>query len=191
MNRLIENEKPYSVIAIANELIKRAKDKGLDITHLKLQKLVYFAHALNLALGNGRLIKDEVEAWKYGPVIPDLFRECAVYGKDKIYNYITTAIIENDPFMVEIVTKFIDPDDVFSNDLLGAIIDIYGSKTAVELSNMAHSKNSAWDITREQHKEGKNRNYIIPTDMIARAEKVRFGIKDDGKNLGGGACLAS
>ncbi|MGR5987198.1 Panacea domain-containing protein [Bacillus sanguinis] len=46
-----------------------------SITHLKLQKLAYYAQAWHLAL-NGidqPLFKDKIEAWVHGPVCPSLY----------------------------------------------------------------------------------------------------------------------
>jgi uncharacterized phage-associated protein len=185
MNEYIEGQRPYTSIAIANELLKRAKEADLPITHLKLQKLVYFSHALCLALEKKPLIRDEVQAWRYGPVIPDLFRECAKYGKKEINDYISsTAIKTGDGFLdLEFVPSFIDKKDKFSNSVLDAIIEIYGSKTAGQLSNMAHAKNSAWELTKEYHQEGAKRGYIIPIELIGEAEKERFGIQDETDNL--------
>lgn len=182
MNEYIEGKKPYTSIAVANELIKRAQERNFSITHLKLQKLVYFAHALYLALKKQPLIQDEVQAWKYGPVIPDLFKECAKYGKSEITDYIfSTPIKTGEGFLDwEYVPSFIDKKDEFANSVLDAIIDSYGSKSAGQLSNMAHSKNSAWDLTKEYHQEGGVRDYIIPIEVIGEAEKERFGIdKED------------
>jgi len=180
MNEYIEVRKPYTSIAIANEVIKRAKTRKVTITHLKLQKLVYFAHALHLALEKKPLIRDEVQAWKYGPVIPELFRSCAHYGKQEINDYIASTLIKTGegPTDYDHVPSFIDNNDEFSNKVLDAIIESYGSKTAAELSNMAHSKNSAWYLTREYHQGGEKKDYVISIETIGEAEKERFGIKE-------------
>jgi uncharacterized phage-associated protein len=41
---------------------------------IQLIKLVYIAHGWNLALKGEPLVSDDIEAWKYGPVMPNLFR---------------------------------------------------------------------------------------------------------------------
>jgi uncharacterized phage-associated protein len=42
---------------------------------MKLQKLLFFTHADFLIRTGRPLIKQEFEAWDYGPVIPSLYRE--------------------------------------------------------------------------------------------------------------------
>ena len=44
------------------------------ITNLKLQKVLYFAQAYYLAKLNRALFSDKIEAWKYGPVIPGVYK---------------------------------------------------------------------------------------------------------------------
>lgn len=50
------------------------------ITNLKLQKILYFAQAYYLAKFNKPLFNNTIEAWEYGPVIPDIYRRFKNYG---------------------------------------------------------------------------------------------------------------
>ena len=66
---------PYSAKAVANTLLSRSKELGInDITPMKLQKLIYYAHGWLLAFLGTALIKEGVQAWKYGPVIHTVSR---------------------------------------------------------------------------------------------------------------------
>ena len=57
-------------IDVANELIRVAHENGKSISNMKLQKLLYLAQGIHLALENGApLFEDTIEAWKYGPVV--------------------------------------------------------------------------------------------------------------------------
>jgi len=49
-------------------------DAGAGITHLKLQKLVYYAQAWSLAFFDRPLFAEEIQAWAFGPVVPSLFQ---------------------------------------------------------------------------------------------------------------------
>ncbi|TWT90834.1 hypothetical protein Mal64_12310 [Pseudobythopirellula maris] len=44
-------------------------------THMKLQKLVYYAQAWSLVWDERPLYKSQIEAWANGPVVPGLYRE--------------------------------------------------------------------------------------------------------------------
>lgn len=54
------------------------------ITNLKLQKILYFAQAYYLAKFNKPLFNNTIEAWEYGPVIPDVYRKFKNYGDKPI-----------------------------------------------------------------------------------------------------------
>ena len=43
------------------------------ISNLQLQKFLYYIQGLNLALLGKCMFKNEIEAWKYGPVVPDIY----------------------------------------------------------------------------------------------------------------------
>lgn len=68
----------YSARDIANWFLGAIdRDAGDAITHLKLQKLVYYAQAWSLALpARGvPLFDEEMQAWAHGPVAESLFQE--------------------------------------------------------------------------------------------------------------------
>ena len=60
---------------IANYFVTKCNDNNIIITHLKLQKLVYYAQALCLVLYGKPLFNNRIEAWVHGPVCPDLYMD--------------------------------------------------------------------------------------------------------------------
>ena len=68
-----------SAITVANKFIDLATAAGDECSNMKLQKLVYFADGLHLAFGQGPLVREPFEAWKYGPVVPDLYHKFKNY----------------------------------------------------------------------------------------------------------------
>ncbi|RYE90398.1 MAG: DUF4065 domain-containing protein [Cytophagaceae bacterium] len=75
---------PYDAVAIANYFIQKSLDTGVEVTPMKLLKLVYISHGWSLALLNEPLINEAVEAWTYGPVIPSLYQELKEYGRERV-----------------------------------------------------------------------------------------------------------
>src|SRR5713226_3390078 len=65
---------------VANELIRLASEDGKSLTPLQIIKLTYIAHGWMLGLYQRPLVVDQIEAWKYGPVIPDLYHAMKDYG---------------------------------------------------------------------------------------------------------------
>lgn len=64
-----------SCFEIADYFIWLANETGSFISHLKLQKLVYYAQAWHLALYNSPLFEEDFQAWVHGPVIPELYQK--------------------------------------------------------------------------------------------------------------------
>lgn len=64
------------VFNVANYFLYKSKPgTPLAITHLKLQKLVYYAQGWNLAINKKPLFQEEIRAWDHGPVVPELYNE--------------------------------------------------------------------------------------------------------------------
>ncbi len=55
-------------------------DEPCPITHMQLQKLMYYAQGWSLALHGRPLFSGHIEAWKHGPVVPSLFRHFTRHG---------------------------------------------------------------------------------------------------------------
>ena len=62
-----------SPLYAANNMIKRAKEQEINLTNLKLQKLLYILYAKYYHDTNASLFADRFEAWQYGPVLADIY----------------------------------------------------------------------------------------------------------------------
>lgn len=60
------------------------REAGDCITHLKLQKLLYYAQAWSLVLIDKPMFKEEIQAWMHGPVVPEVYDEYCKYGYNEI-----------------------------------------------------------------------------------------------------------
>ena len=73
-----------TALEIANYFIEKSLDSGVDLTPMKLNKLVYIAHGWYLGLSDRPLIGEAAQAWKYGPVIPSIYHRFKAYGGAQI-----------------------------------------------------------------------------------------------------------
>lgn len=55
-------------------------EEPCPLTHMQLQKLMYYAQGWALALNGRPLFSGNIEAWKHGPVVPSLFRNLTHHG---------------------------------------------------------------------------------------------------------------
>jgi len=68
-----------SVLDAAAYLLQQAETEGAAVTHLKLQKLCYYAQGYSLALLAEPMFAEPIEAWEHGPVIRALWDEYRQY----------------------------------------------------------------------------------------------------------------
>jgi uncharacterized phage-associated protein len=132
---------------VANSLLSLAKDKGETLTHLKVQKLLYFLNGWNLALNGSPLLDDEFQAWRHGPVIPSLYNELRGFGFKPIDRYIQHLDTEK----FELVTHRVSKENVDFWNLLNQVWEKYAGFTALQLSTLSHEAGSPWDITPKDH----------------------------------------
>lgn len=115
---------------VANALLTLASNDGKKLTHMKVQKLVYYCHAWMLGLYSRPLLEQPIEAWQYGPVVPDLYHSLRRYGGDAIPRQISRYEVRDDT----------SPFDYYEKDLIKQVWDKYGGFTAAELSRMTHDR---------------------------------------------------
>ena len=89
-----------------------------DIDNLKLQKLLYYCQAVNLVLTKTPLFDDKIQAWLYGPVVPNIYHEYKKYGEDAIPKtninnkliHLSPEEIENIDVALRFYSKFSGPE---------------------------------------------------------------------------------
>lgn len=131
----------YNALTIADEILRIAKRNGEFLTPMKLMKLTYIAHGWSLALLNRDLFRNRIEAWQYGPVIPDLYQATKIYGRVPIP---PSKINDAAPSNVDIQVRA----------LLEEVWAKYGGYDAIALSNMTHMSGTPWDIVYKPGRKG-------------------------------------
>lgn len=73
-----------NIFDVANFFINKSNKDGIGLTHLKLQKLCYYAQVWSLVWNEKPLFKEDFEAWVHGPVCPELFQVYRDFGSGPI-----------------------------------------------------------------------------------------------------------
>jgi len=63
------------VRGVANFVLDLAESEGFGVSNLAINKVVFFLHAHFLVRFGRSLVSAKVEAWNYGPVFRELYRE--------------------------------------------------------------------------------------------------------------------
>ncbi|RZL28130.1 MAG: DUF4065 domain-containing protein [Sphingomonas sp.] len=115
-------------------------DSGRSLTQMSLLKLIFYAHGWYLASKHKPLFKQPVEAWEHGPVVKvvrDAFKD---FGKRPIDRFADRLDLSSGEFVPIGFDLSLD-DKIFVAD----VFSIYENKSAFELSDMTHEKDSPWD----------------------------------------------
>lgn len=95
------------------------------ISNLKLQKLLYYAQGVFLAVNDYPLFDDDIVAWQYGPVVESVYQEYKRFGSNGI-------VCDKSQKMTKI-----SPEDAA---LLSEVMDEFGKYSAIGLMQMTHSE---------------------------------------------------
>lgn len=136
---------PHRSVEIANEFLKRAP--GQNLTQMQAQKLAYIAHGWNLAINGEPLIGEDVKAWPYGPVYPDLYEHTQFFGREPIRRLITPDDAKIARFFGEGRSNAAPYKGAISAKESAVIDQVwrrYGSLSAIRLSELTHQPNTPW-----------------------------------------------
>ena len=131
---------PYDARAVANLFLDFAEENKTKLTQLSILKLLYFAHGWYLSLHGRPLVRQEFEAWKFGPVVKVVRDEFKSFGNQPITSRATILDIFSG--------KRINPDTNLNAADVAFVRNIFSSYyhyDAWDLSEMTHEAGSPWD----------------------------------------------
>lgn len=164
---------PYDPRAIANIILDEADRRGLKITNLALQKLLYFAHGIYLTKTKQPLVSGYFEAWQYGPVHPSVYRAFKPSGSAPIIN----RAVAKDPLTGQ-ARELPKPTDLDIIDLVSDVMRSYGHLPPGRLVDLSHAKDSPWSVVADKARTDVAFGMRIPDDVILsrfRHHKVSIG----------------
>lgn len=139
----------YKAVDLAKYIVTKCWKEDCPISNLQLQKILYFIQKAFLKQGK-RAFSDEMEAWQFGPVVPNVYYKFCGSGSMPI-------------------TSDFEVIDIAQEDL--TIIDKIVEEKRVlnpwDLVADAHKPNGAWN---KIYKDGEGSHKRIPFEMI-RAEE--------------------
>jgi uncharacterized phage-associated protein len=157
---------PYDPRAIANFFINVANSAGTPATPLKIIKLVYIAHGWHLGLTGAPLINEPPQAWRYGPVIPSLYRSLKSYGNEPVRNPLT-EFTSTDPLDWVLEERDVAlPNDPRTVAFLQSVWDAYGRLSAMQLSELTHQPGTPWERIWNDRGGRYSRGVEIPEEWI-------------------------
>ncbi|WP_296045239.1 type II toxin-antitoxin system antitoxin SocA domain-containing protein [uncultured Gemmiger sp.] len=139
----------YTAMNIASEIIRQYGERHKSITNLKLQKILYYVQVYSLQNQGRALFDDDFQAWRHGPVIPEVY--------DIFRKYVSDDIKEDD------------------QTVLGNRIEIdETSKSMIEKIVEKTLPLDAWDMVYKTHETRPWKDTYIPNmNCIITKEQIR------------------
>lgn len=147
-------------ITVGNSILDRAVKENVDITPMKLQKLIYCLYK-EYYKSTGRALFDErFEAWKYGPVLRSVYDAFKQYGSNAIKRM--AASTDGNVYVVN------SKNSPAFNNAFEKIWETYNEYDGIVLSAFTHRENTAWRKAIDQRKA-----YLLDADIAAEEDYVR------------------
>lgn len=160
---------PYDPRSIANTLLDAAWRYEIPVTHLSLQKTIYFLHAQFLRDTGTPLCRGYFEAWKHGPVHPQIWSAFKSVGRSPIRHH---------AYSLDISSGLTRKVDEISDTKVLLFLATRGLELltipAPRLVGMSHLPGGAWDkVTRIS---GGQREYgaRISDELILKSQSARI-----------------
>ena len=165
----------YDPRAIANLILDEAERRGMQISNLALQKLLYFAHGAWLTKTGRPLVSGYFEAWQFGPVHPAVYRAFKPAGANPISMRASGA----DP-LTGAPRPLTMPNDLNVIDLVTDVVKSYGRLPPGRIVDLSRAERGPWRAVVDKADDGASFGMRIPNDLIAerfKHHKVSVGQK--------------
>lgn len=126
-------------LLVANSILSLSFEKGHSISPMKLQKLMYFVYKRYLKQNRRSLFDEYFQVWQYGPVLPSIYHEFKDYKARGITDYAYSDFDENRNVFV------ISESSRDFHEALEFVWGKYRNYDGIELSELTHRDNTAWD----------------------------------------------
>jgi uncharacterized phage-associated protein len=143
----------YDGRSVANHFLELARKDGRQLTHMKLQKLLYFAHGWHLTFFDGEpLVAEGFQAWQYGPVSPSVYDAFRQFGSRPIDEPAVRVVFGTDGegYALAPVPPISD-DDEQTRLHIEKVYRAYKKCTAAQLSAATHVSSSPWARVKEKY----------------------------------------
>ena len=157
---------PYPVMAVVNWMIERNKPNPANLTHLKIQKLLFITQGNHLREFGIPLFDEDFNAWRYGPIVDKVYQQLKGFGGNEIFTKIhshTFAFKSSGPW--EAATA-IDEDDDRTLDFLERYWTSYSRMSNLDLVSMSSRDSGPWRQIAGSIQSWDATSAIVPKELI-------------------------
>lgn len=136
----------YNVLDVCRHVINYSNEHDYGISNLKLQKILYFiqAYFLTNKKDHTSCFNEKIEAWDFGPVVPEAYYEYKQYGSGDIPT--VESYFQFDEDDVWNIKRVVFDDSIIKDKdkiLIDKVIDKFSDYSATDLVSLTH-RQSPW-----------------------------------------------
>lgn len=138
----------YSALDLSKYIVSKCIKDNHPISNLQLQKILYYIQK-NFLKNESIAFLDEIEAWQFGPVVPNVYYHFCGFGAMPIFN-------SRDDYLI-------------NTEDAPAIDNIIEEKRVLDpwvLVSETHKPGGAWD---QIYSGGQGNHKVIPAELIKAA----------------------
>lgn len=153
----------YSATDVARYMVNLCIEEKSPVSNLQVQKILYFCQQEYYVKTGTPLFDDDFEAWRYGPVVPSVYRTYSVYGGSPIWKaaeYKEFDFFRNDSVPVA-------PLSGKERKSVVETVEKWACLPSWEIVNRSHVEGGAWDIVYNKNGvPGSGLHEVIPLSVI-------------------------
>ena len=145
----------YNVLDVCRFIINYCDERDYFLSNLKLQKLLYFIQAYFLCYipSNEGCFKEEIQAWDFGPVVPEAYHEYKKFGNTTIPKVTQYMEVDETDFWTLKISKYSnDKIKLEDQEIIRSVVDKFAQFSTTTLVNITHNQ-SPW---KDAYAQGKN-----------------------------------
>ncbi|MCL2047645.1 MAG: DUF4065 domain-containing protein [Defluviitaleaceae bacterium] len=161
LRRLTAKKSIYNpTLIVANTVLDHSFKNGYDVSHMKLQKLIYFIYKKHLKDTDYALFAESFQAWQYGPVLRSVYNEFKEWGSKPIRSYLYFGDTKEALILAD------DMNEIYT--AVNFVLSIYSRYSGAELSDFTHKEGTAWYLANQRNShllrnsDIKNEEWVLP-----------------------------
>lgn len=136
----------YNVLDVCRHVINYSNEHDYGISNLKLQKVLYFIQAYFLMQKKDHIscFNEKIEAWDFGPIVPEAYCEYRQYGSGDIPTIKSYIMFDENNIWNSKRIKF--KNTIIADEdkaLIDKVIDKFADYSATNLVSLTH-RQSPW-----------------------------------------------
>lgn len=138
-----------SALTVAKYIVNRCVKSDTPISNMQLQKILYFVQIAFLKKLDKPCFSDDIEAWKFGPVIPAVYYYFCGFGAMPIWSSYKVGSVSH-------------------SEIIDQVVDEKKQMNPWDLIAESHYKGSPWNLI---YQDGQGSHKVIPLELMRNAAR--------------------